>query len=261
MDNILTTELNNFKLLYPNIEFYFFEEIDSTNNFCKSLANKGFDKPTLVLSDKQICGRGTKGRNWLSPKNKGLWFSLLLKPDFSTKFLSITPILTATAIYETLLEFDIKATIKWPNDIFIKDRKLGGILTESNISNEKIDYLIIGIGININLDITDFDLELQNKATSLKIAYGNDFNRFKILNTFIKKFSNIYSDITEDKIISILKIYKANSCILNKEVSLHYNNTYEIVTPIDIANDGSLLVKDSNNIIKQIYSGEVSLRF
>ena len=261
MKDSLDIELNKFKLLYPDIDFYFFKEIDSTNNFCKTFANKGFNKTTVVLSDKQISGRGTKGRHWESPKNKGLWFSILLKPDFSYKFLGIIPLLTATSVYETLLEFDIKTSIKWPNDIFIENKKLAGILTESSISNQKLDYIIIGIGININLDITDFNLDLQNKATSLKITSKKEFNRFEILNTFIQKFNSLYSNLTDTKVDFIIKKYKANSCILNKKVSLHYNNTYETVTPIDVMNDGSLLVKDSNNIIKQIYSGEVSLRF
>ncbi|MEG1870405.1 MAG: biotin--[acetyl-CoA-carboxylase] ligase, partial [Peptostreptococcaceae bacterium] len=105
------------------------------------------------------------------------------------------------------------------------------------------------------------DLELREKATSLKINYDKDFNRSEILSMFLQKFTSLFTTINDSTIDYVIKKYKANSCILNKKVSLHYNNTYEIVTPIDILNDGSLLVKDSNNIIKQIYSGEVSLRF
>lgn len=261
MNNILNTELDKFKILYPNTEFYFFEEIDSTNNFCKTLAKEDFSNPTVVLSDTQSCGRGTKGRSWTSPKGAGLWFSILLKPNFPPKFLGSIPLLTATAIYESLSEFGIKSGIKWPNDIFIKDKKVCGILTESNLSNNKIEYLIVGIGINVNLSLNDFHPELQDKATSLKISYNKDFNRFDILNVILKNFNSLYYKLTENKIKCIIENYKANSCVLNKKVSLHYNNTYEIVTPIDVMNDGSLLVKDTNNKSKQIYSGEVSLRF
>lgn len=261
MNNILNTESNKFKILYPNTDFYFFEEIDSTNNFCKILAKEDFSNPTVVLSDTQSCGRGTKGRSWTSPKNSGLWFSILLTPNFSPDFLGIIPLLTASTIYESLLEFGVKSTIKWPNDIFIKDKKICGILTESNLSNNKIEYLIIGIGINVNLSLNDFGSELQDKATSLKISYNKEFNRFDILNVILKNFNNLYCDFTEDKLKYILEIYKANSCVLNRKVSLYYNNTYEIVTPVDVMTDGSLLVKDTNNKLKQIRSGEVSLRF
>lgn len=261
MNHILNTELNKLKVLYPNTKFYFFNEIDSTNNFCKRLANEDFSTPTVVLSDTQTCGRGTKGRRWISPKNTGLWFSILLKPNFHPKFLGTIPLLTATAIYESLCEFDIKSSIKWPNDIFIKDKKVCGILTESNLSVSSIDYLIIGIGINVNLSLNDFNPDLKDTATSLKISYNKDFNRFDILNVILKNFSKLYYNLTEDKVKFIIEKYKANSCVLNKKVSLHYNNTYEIVTPVDVMNDGSLLVKDTNNKLKQIYSGEVSLRF
>lgn len=261
MKHILSTELDKFKILYPDTKFYFFEEIDSTNNFCKTLVKKDFSNPTVVLSDTQTCGRGTKGRNWTSPKNTGLWFSILLKPNFLPKFLGAIPLLAATAIYESLSEFGVKSSIKWPNDIFINDKKVCGILTESNLSNNKIDYLIIGIGINVNLTLNDFAPELQEKATSLKISYNKEFNRFDIFNVILKNFYNLYYNLTDAKIKCIIEKYKANSCVLNKKVSLHYNNTYEFVTPIDVMNDGSLLVKDTNNIAKQIYSGEVSLRF
>lgn len=261
MQDYSNSELIKLKSLYPYIDFYFFEEINSTNTFCKTLASKNFNSPTVVLSDTQTSGRGTKGRCWTSPKNKGLWFSILLKPDFHSKFLGIIPILAATAINEALLEFDIKINIKWPNDIFLNDKKLCGILTEGTLSKGEIDYLIVGIGINVNLDMSDFDSELQEKATSLKIAYGKCFNRFEILSTILKHFNDLYSNLTDDKVGYIIKKYKANSCVLNKKVSLHYNKTYEIVTPINIMNDGSLLVQCTNNKIKQVYSGEVSLRF
>lgn len=261
MNHILNTELDKFKILYPNTKFYFFDEIDSTNNFCKTLSKGDFHSPTVVLSDTQTCGRGTKGRKWTSPKNTGLWFSILLKPNFKPKFLGTIPLLAATAVHESLSEFGIKSSIKWPNDIFIEDKKVCGILTESNLSNNTIDYLVIGIGINVNLSFNDFDPELQAKATSLKLLYDKDFNRFDILNVLLKNFTNLYYNLSEDKIKCIIEKYKANSCVLNKKVSLHYNNTYEIVTPIDIISDGSLLVRDTNNKLKQIYSGEVSLRF
>ena len=261
MNKFLNTKLNKFKILYPNNRFYFFDEIDSTNNFCKKLAIQDFHNPTVVFSDTQTCGRGRNGKTWTSPKNSGLWFSILLKPHFTTKLLGIIPILVSTAIYESLYEFGIKVSIKWPNDIFINEKKVCGILTESNLSDNNIDYLIIGIGINVNLSLEDFDDELKDTATSLKISYNKDFDRFDILDTILKNFNNLYYNLTENNINEIIEKYKANSCVLNKKVSLHYNNTYEIVTPINIMNDGSLLVKDQYNKLKQIYSGEVSLRF
>lgn len=261
VNNNLSIELQNLTDNFPNMNFYFLDKVNSTNTFCKELTNTNFINPTLVISDTQTLGRGTKGRSWISPKNKGLWFSLLIKPNFSIDKLSLIPAITSVALCETFEALDINTTIKWPNDIYLTNKKLCGILTESNLYNNSIDYLIIGVGINVNLEISDLGEDLCNIATSLKIEFNRTFSRNEILNLFLENFFNIYSMLNKNNIDTILQKYKANSCVFNKKVSLINNNSYELVTPIDILNDGSLLVMDSLNTTKKVHSGEVSLRF
>ena len=216
---------------------------------------------TVVVSDVQKSGRGTKGRSWSSPKGKSLLFSILLKPKILISDLNFIPILTSVALNDTFKAFNISTYIKWPNDIILDNKKLCGILTESKIINNKLDYIIIGIGINVNVEKEDFSDDLKPIATSLKISTGNTYDKNEILIKFISIFEENYNELLNNNKAIILNKYKANSFILNKKVSLISRCNSEIVTPIDILEDGSLLVKDIYNNERNIASGEVSLRF
>jgi len=246
--------------LFPNIDFIFFDEIDSTNNYCKSLAEKCFYRTTVVISNCQTAGRGTKGRNYYSPKGTGLWFSILFKPSIPLKDLSFLTLLTSLALNDTFKSYRINTSIKWPNDILLEGKKLSGILIESKVDNNNLEYVIIGIGINVNLKEEDFNDELKEKATSLKIVTGKEYDRFELLKSFIFNFELYYKKLLDNNKIFILNKYKANSFVLNKKVNLQYKNLSKTVIPIDVLEDGTLLVKDENNNIEKIVSGEISLR-
>lgn len=250
---------NEFISKYKNIDFIFLDTINSTNTFCKKIGDKGFIKDTIVISDTQSDGKGTKGRTWISPKGKGLWFSMLLKSSIELKDINFLTILTSTALYNTFLDFGINTEIKWPNDIYLNSKKLCGILTESKISNNKVDYIVIGVGINVNLELSDFNDELKNKATSLLISTGKAFKKEEIIKKFLEFFYNQYNELLNGNKKNILRIYKNNSLILNKEVRLNYKNSITKVIPIDILEDGALLIKNPNNTTEKIISGEVSL--
>ena len=244
---------------YKNIDFIFLDTVNSTNTYCKEIGESGFNKDTIVISDTQSNGKGTKGRSWISPKGKGLWFSMLLKPSIKLNDINFLTILTSTALHNTFLNFGINTKIKWPNDIYLNTKKLCGILTESKIYNNKVEYVVIGIGINLNLELNDFNDELQNKATSLFITIGKYFKREEILNKFLENFYEQYNELLKGYKNNILKIYKNNSLIINREVSLEYKNSIRRVIPTDILEDGSLLIKNTNNTTEKIISGEISI--
>lgn len=252
--------IDKLKNNYKNILFIFLDTVNSTNTYCKEIAEKGFNKETLVISDTQSNGKGTKCRNWSSPKGKGLWFSMLLKPSIKLEDINFLTILSSTALHNTFQDFGVNTKIKWPNDIYLNSKKLCGVLTESKISNNKLEYIVIGIGINVNLELNDFNDELKNKATSLLTETGKYFEREEILNKFLENFYEQYNELLNENKDKILKIYRNNSLILNKEVNLEYKNSIRKVIPIDILEDGSLLIKNSNNEIEKIISGEISVR-
>ena len=123
--------------------FKHFNTIDSTNTYCKLLAEKNYLEGTVVVSEEQTKGRGTKGRTWCSPKGSGLWFSILLRPKITTNDISKITIITSCALYETFKVLGIDSKIKWPNDMFINNKKVSGILTEAKRNVNLVDYIVL----------------------------------------------------------------------------------------------------------------------
>ena len=242
-------------LEYKNNILYF-KEIDSTNTYCK-INSKNLNNKTIVIAEKQLSGRGKNNRKWFSPKG-GLYFSILLKNNFSIQEISFFPLIVSLAVHNSLKEFNINTSIKWPNDILFNNKKLAGILLESKISKESLSTLVIGIGININSDLPS--TEIEGKFISLKNSIEILPTNEKLLYNIINNFNTLTNNLNNNKILSILDQYKQNCILLNKKVLLTSNNLNKSVLVLDINEDGSLKVKDlNNNEILNIYSGEFSI--
>lgn len=133
--------------------------ITSTNDYAKKNYKK-LKHGTVIIADEQTTGRGRRNNKWFSPKGKGLYFSILFKKiSCNAQLLNIIP---AYAVLETLYKlYGIKAHIKWPNDILIKGKKIGGILVELKYIGKKLIYAVIGIGLNLKGKPSDFPLNLR----------------------------------------------------------------------------------------------------
>lgn len=250
MDINLTKENINDTNFKSYIIYY--EKIDSTNTYCKNNYLKLPDK-SIVIAKTQTIGRGKNNRVWFSPEG-GLYFSILLKSN--PKNANLLPLLTSVAIMNTLKALNIDIKIKWPNDIILNGKKLGGILVESKISSTSNTY-IVGIGLNIRSILPS--LNLKNKFTSLTEFTENLASNELILAHIINSFSDLLSTL-ESNPNKILSIYKSNCVILNKEVFLNTENSSEKVLVLDINTDGSLRVKNlGTKAISNIYSGEFSI--
>lgn len=165
--------------------------IDSTQNYAKKIAEKSVSG-TIVLAEKQTKGRGQFERGWSSSKG-GLYFSIILKPKISPAQIPELTLKMADAIIDALKIKKPKIFIKPPNDIIVKCntgyKKIAGILTESSVTCNKIDWLVVGVGVNINNKIPK---ELKNIAVSLKEITGKNGNVKKIFWEVVKKFANKY---------------------------------------------------------------------
>ncbi len=152
----------NFNLLH-------FESIDSTNTEAIKQAKSGAAEGLCVLARKQTAGRGRYGRTWESGQDAGLSFSIVLRPDMEMRFLPLITLMTAVAVFDTLLEFGLKPDIKWVNDILVNEKKIGGILAEAV---ETPTGLAVIVGIGINLTSKNFPAELAVTATSIEAESG-----------------------------------------------------------------------------------------
>ena len=131
--------------------YFYYQEIDSTNNQARALASKGYPEGTIVVAELQTDGRGRRGRSWYSPASQGIYISVILRPMLPLKEISRVSLITAVAVAETLEEeLNLPARIKWPNDILINNRKIAGILSEAVTDMDGIEYIVVGIGLNIN---------------------------------------------------------------------------------------------------------------
>ena len=166
-----------------------YEEIESTHKYLKENQQK-YKEKTIILANRQTGGIGTKGRSWFTGSSKNIAMSVLYKPMCNVQNLDGLTVNIAKILKDKIQSsYNIELKIKEPNDLMLNNKKICGILTETNIIGNKINYLIISIGFNVNE--TDFPEELEDIATSLKKETGNEFNKEEITQQFIKVLKNI----------------------------------------------------------------------
>ncbi len=227
----------------------FLRDVDSTNEYAKSIAPNEEDR-TVVVAERQHRGRGRRGRYWESPEG-GLWMSIILKPERHEN-LTLLVFASALAVVDTLEEFGIKGRIKWPNDILVNGRKICGILTEGRSGH----YVIIGIGLNVNNEIPE---GLRRVATSMSLIKGSELSVFHVFRSLLKNLESWYGAYTSGRYEEILRETRERSAVLGREVRVV--NDVEIVgRAIDIDAEGALIVQTSSGIVRVTY-GDVSLRF
>tara|TARA_B100001029_G_C15044687_1_gene446220 strand:- start:628 stop:1383 length:756 start_codon:yes stop_codon:yes gene_type:complete len=170
----------------------YLEETDSTN--LDAWENYSYSEGTIWITDNQIKGRGRRHNKWLSAKTKSLTFSFILKPKIKLDQLSLLPLLVGVSIIEGIYESTfIQAGLKWPNDIMLNKKKMGGILVESKIISDTL-VLVVGIGLNINESVKDISMHNLNTSTSLNV-YSKEFqNRELILSEILNRFEILYND-------------------------------------------------------------------
>lgn len=232
------------------------EITDSTNNLAKR-ENQNPDG-TVFLADFQTNGRGRQGKTWISKKNEGLWFSVLLKPYVDIHKLSTLTLVTGLAVYRALKKIKCENVyIKWPNDIVFNKKKICGILSECSFKEDCIDYIILGVGINLYTE--EFDSEIKNIATSLYYETGKKIKRCEFLAEILNEFEGLYLEWIENSIENIITDYKKACITLNKDVRIVINNSSYNAYVKDINNNGELIItKDGKEEV--ISAGEVSVR-
>ncbi len=244
--------------LKQKLDITIFQEIDSTNNYLKKLGSQGEKENQLVIAESQIGGRGRMGRFFYSPNGTGIYFSLLLHPEFSAEKSLFLTVMAAVSVAETVMKYnknDVK--IKWVNDIYIDDKKVCGILTEGSVNADKrLDYVVVGIGINIIAPENDFPEEIKDIATAIFPGNAEENIKEQIVADVVNKFFDMYNGIDTD----FVKRYKGYSYLTGKEINIISGENIRPATVIDITDDCHLLVKNEKGEFEEISSGDVSVR-
>ena len=237
---------------------HFARETDSTNLWIKRLAKEGASEGTLALAEFQSAGRGRLGRSWEVPEGTSVMMSILLRPKFEPQYAPTLTLVMGMAVAKAVKNLGFDVSIKWPNDVVVSHKKICGILTEMGVRDGKIDYAVIGVGINVN--IREFPEEMADKATSLYLESGKEFDRSKIPGLVMEAFEEYYEKFAATCDLSGLKEeYESILANYNQPVRVLAKEPYEGVAR-GITDGGELLVEKTDGTIVAVSAGEVSVR-
>ena len=237
---------------------HFARETDSTNLWIKRLAKEGAPEGTLALAEFQSAGRGRLGRSWEVPEGTSVMMSILLRPKFEPQYAPTLTLVMGMAVAKAVKSLGFDVSIKWPNDVVVSHKKICGILTEMGVRDGKIDYAVIGVGINVN--IKEFPEEMADKATSLYLESGKEFDRSQIPGLVMEAFEEYYEKFAATCDLSGLKEeYESILANYNQPVRVLAKEPYEGVAR-GITDGGELLVEKTDGTIVAVSAGEVSVR-
>jgi len=228
-----------------------YEEITSTNDLARHLAENGGEEGTVVQAQFQTQGRGRRGRRWHSPKNKGLLFSVILRPDDIAEQVSLINLMASVAVTQAIKKLTrLNPRIKWPNDILIEGKKTAGILMEFYPG-----FLILGIGINLTAGRD----ELLKGATSLKERFFPDISQEIIFEEILQLLDSYYQLLKEGGGKQIIEEWKTLSLSLKKQVKIIYKNRIIEGQSEDIDEDGALVIRLDNGFYERILTPDVEI--
>lgn len=243
-------------------QVHWFNTVDSTNNLAKTMAQNGAPHGTVLVAGAQTKGRGRMGRSFSSPADKGIYLSVILRPEVPAQKLMHLTCAAAVAICNAVDNISgYRPGIKWINDLIAQNKKLGGILTELSVdpSSGLTRYAIVGIGINCSQSKEDFPADIQDTAISLQTATGKSVCRYRLAASLIQSLKEMDAQLLTKQAV-IMSAYRKDCITLGREVMLMHNETQSQATALDIENDGALLVKFPDGTQERIHSGEARVR-
>lgn len=243
------------KVVKPNI--IWLDETDSTNNYLKNYIPASDEKICVVVADYQEAGRGQGDNTWESERGQNLLFSImvhpLMVPVHSQFLLSMAE---GLALKEALDKYTDSITLKWPNDVYWKDKKIGGTLIENTLGGGHIKNCVFGTGIDVNQ--TEFKSSAPNPI-SLKNILGSDVDRKKLMDEIIESFTKYYAMIENGQYGEISALY--HLALYRKHGFFNYRDvkTGEVFEAaiIEVADDGTLVLRDRQGIISEYRFKEI----
>lgn len=258
--DILTPDLLRTRLkgrLFGKRIFHFFKT-DSTNRVAMELGYSNEPEGAVIMAEEQTKGRGRSGRTWHSERGTGLYFTLLLRPRLAPAQAPLLTMLAGLAVHAAVsAQSGIVPELKWPNDLLLNGKKLGGILTEMHAEPSVVRFVIVGIGMNVNQE--KFPAELSTIATSLRRETGRFHSRLELLVRLLSEFENDYNQFLREGAAGVIERFQRVSPFANgKSVRVDTGlQSYSGVTA-GLSPEGLLLVKRNDGQIQTVIAGDVS---
>jgi BirA family biotin operon repressor/biotin-[acetyl-CoA-carboxylase] ligase len=232
-----------------------FDSLDSTNTTAKNLALAGAEEGTIIIARTQCKGRGRFDRVWQSPEG-GVYLSIILRPQFPARNVALLSFVAALSVAKTIEAFGMRATIKWPNDVRVMKKKVAGILLESEIKGNHVNYVIVGIGVNLNLDVKELTSDIRFQSTSLASESPTPVEYQDFLQTLLIQFEDFYNLFNQHQAERLINEWKTLSDTLGKLIRVQ--TPTEVIQGIafDVDQAGFLLLRTDQGEIKKILSGD-----
>lgn len=242
--------------LIEDIKYY--ESVTSTNKVALNMEEETIKEGLVIVGGEQTKGRGRLKRNWHSPKDLGLWFSIILTPKKDPERIPLLTLIGALSVHDAIKNIGIETDLKWPNDILYKNKKLCGVLSQFKSSGNNIERVVVGIGLNVNQK--EFPRVIKNDSISLRMIKGEIIDREKILADILNKFAYYYTKFQKGEYISIIEIWKKEMTMLNKKITVNTakNEQYKGKV-VDITENGALIIEQQDKTRKTLIAGDVSI--
>jgi BirA family transcriptional regulator, biotin operon repressor / biotin---[acetyl-CoA-carboxylase] ligase len=238
----------------------YFEEVDSTQRVAAELAHEGAEQGTVVIAERQTAGRGRLGRAWHSPAGVNIYMTVILRPRIPLAKVSQLSLVAAVAVAQALETIAPGlVALKWPNDIWLRELKAGGIIAEAlTDSSHGLRAVLLGIGINLNLQSDDIPPELRGKATSVLIATGRECDRVHFVASLLEHLGIHYGAAEAGGFSAVRQIYERYFALNGRSVTIIDGQTATSGIVRGIDPDGALILETSTGSTR-ILTGDVSL--
>ncbi len=238
---------------------HFYSSVDSTNTVAATLAKDGAQEGAAVVADSQQSGRGRLGRRWYSPEGVNLYTSIIFRPHLppqeAHKFTFLAGVAVAEAVEEWL---PVRVELKWPNDILVEGRKLGGILTELSSEADRINFIVVGIGLNVNMDTECLPEDIESVATSLKEICGRELSRVHVVAGLYSSLEKWYKRFLEEGFEGVLKRWKDYFGFEGRRIVVKGRETVEGVC-MGVDRDGALVLTLPSGVSRKVIAGDIEI--
>ncbi len=230
--------------------------VESTNDLARAAALRGEPEGLVVTAEEQLAGRGRFGRKWIVPRGTSLQISVLLRPPLAPLAASRVIRMAALATHETLVNYlHLAPTLKWPNDVLLDGRKCAGILIESGVRGDTLEYVILGVGLNVNYTMRVYP-ELAPHATTLQDVVGHEIDRSGLENALLAELNRLYRDLLYGD--DLLDKYRARLGMLGKPIQVATVNGILRGTAQGVTDDGALVIA-ADALTTRVYAGDVTV--
>ena len=239
---------------------YYFDTIDSTQNFALKKALDSKENGSVIVSEKQTKGRGRLGRQWVSPPG-GIWLSIIFHPEFNISLSTLFPLTASLALCIAIEKtLGLKPELKWPNDVTLNGKKAAGMLVDASMEFSKIENLVLGVGINYNVSPLKIGKALKKTENFYGVASLSTNSKEKkpiaLVQSFLYELEKLYYCLEKGKTKSIIEQWTKRSSTIGKIITVAKNNDKIKGLAVKIDSEGALLISTKSRIEK-VLAGDV----